>query len=190
MGPEFFLGLLAFRKVREMLEIEGIPQRTVFRNASAFLTVFLPFHIADLGAFDRTPPGTVSVYNSFPGDADIVPFGGTYRRASALAVHELFLVGGKKDYCTPVQMKVDCIFENDGAREPQTFRHVQMPSPLLRKGGNGLAESFRIGSHTVRNSAVIGKGNIIVRDNRLILSPKTERQKDKKDCEDSFHCFK
>ena len=158
MGPHFLLIQIRRDQIGEMFQAMGIPERAVFGDGPAHLQEFLPLDIADLAAFDRAPPGAVAVDDARAGNAHVVALGGGNARAYLSLLKEIPLVRRQQDDGTPLQMQVDAVFQHDGAGQENAFGNNQVAAALLRKGGDGLAESLGIGTDAIADTSVIQQG--------------------------------
>ena len=132
-----------------MLQIQRIPDVTLFVQGATHLLEAVPFHVAHLAALHRSPPFAIAVDGTFSRNRDVLSLAGIDCRSSAVFLLAGFLVCLDKvvlifrEYDDGIlfQMKIDVIFQGNQTGEIDAGRNVEVTAAHLAELADSLAES-------------------------------------------------
>ena len=169
MCAHALLGLVGVGDVGLMLQIKGVPQRTVLHDGSSHGHKLAPLGAADLATLDGAPPFAIAVDGAFACDADVLTLAGRDERGSAVflgsrlavGLQMLASVGCGHDDGMALQMQVHVVFQRDEPSHIDAGRHHQMTSTFIINSADSLSEGFCVVSHTVAFATKVGDRHLI-----------------------------
>lgn len=125
--------------IRCMLQVERIPDVTLFVQGSTHLLEAVPFHVAHLAALHRAPPFAITINGTFARDRDVLSLAGIDGSSSAVFLltgffvylDKVVLIFREYDDGILLQVKVDVIFQGNQTGEIDAGRNVEVATPIL-----------------------------------------------------------
>ena len=158
--------------IRCMLQVERIPDVTLFVQGSTHLLEAVPFHVAHLAALHRAPPFAIAVDGTFARDRDVLSLAGVDGSSSTVFLltgflvylDQVVLIFRKYDDGVLLQMKIDVIFQGNQTGEIDAGRNIEVTAAHLVEFADSLAESLGVHCLSVAIAAKVENAHLVIRN--------------------------
>ena len=167
-----FLCIDVIYYIRCMLQIERIPDVTLFVQDATHLLKAVPFHVAHLASLHRSPPFAIAVDGSFSGNGNVLSLAGIDGSSSAIFLlscllinfNQIVLIFREYDDGILLKMKVDVILQGNQPREIDAGRNIEVTAAHLAEFADSLAESLGVQGLSVAIATEVENAHLVVRN--------------------------